>query len=124
MKTIQQKRLEFLNETVAHYNSTNRCEANNKCRYNPKSLGLEGKSEGCAIGRHLTKAMATRFDESNNNTVMYLFEQFPKKLQILGKSFLTAMQILHDSGNYWNETGLNEDGIGRYEQIKKEYCTN
>ena len=50
MKTIEEKRLDFLNETVAHYNSNNRAQTlSYSCQYAP----IGDRSLGCAIGRHL-----------------------------------------------------------------------
>lgn len=124
-KTIQQKRLDFLNDTVNHYNINNRCSAiiggYNSCKYHPKSLGLEGISEGCAIGRKVGRRLALKLDEIGGS-VSTIFEHLPKKLQELQDDFLMEVQELHDTSTYWNETGLSKVGKKMYNYIKDTYC--
>ena len=111
MKTLQQKQLEFLNDTINHFNINNR--------------GIDTKSghcsyqKGCAIGRHLDKDLAKELDESDElSDFTIIVERFPEKLKELGGRFLIDIQQLHDYGSNWNETGLSQRGVERVETIK------
>ena len=56
---IKERRIVFLNDTVAHYNLKNRSVGKSgKCVYCPE----DSNSEGCAIGRHLPRELAIRMD--------------------------------------------------------------
>jgi hypothetical protein len=130
MTELQQKQLVFLDDTVAHYNSNNRC-ANDQvrcgmgCKYSPETLHLEGKSEGCAIGRHLTPELAKELDNGTGNKgVKAVFNKLPDNLKELDASFLTLIQLLHDNPNYWDENGLSEEGRESYSTIKRVYDLN
>lgn len=124
MKTIEQKRMELLQETADHYNRHNRCSANNSCCYSPKTIGLEGISEGCAIGRKISKKLAKKLDSLDYSTVddSTVFDRLPQKLRELGTEFLQALQSLHDYDGYWDESGLSEYGRKEVENIKNMYC--
>lgn len=125
MKTLQQKRLELLDETANHYNINNRCAGKIKelysCRYHPKSLGLEGKTEGCAIGRKVGRSLALKLDLKGGDAEE-IFNLLPKKLQELGDEFLMELQNLHDKKANWNKKGLNREGRKEYTSIKKKFC--
>lgn len=121
-KTLKKKRLAFLEDTVNHYNSNNRCELRGSCKYSPYTLGIENTSQGCAIGRYLSKRLAKKFDKLSvvvSNPDVY--EELPNKLKILGIHFLEDVQYLHDFRDNWDELGLTEDGLMRVEYLKKKY---
>ena len=112
METLQQKQLQFLNDTVNHFNINNRGanKFTNRCSY----------KDGCAIGRHLTPELCDKFDK-NGSALFALFDQLPKNLQELGKDFLREIQILHDNEYNWNQTGLSKIGKEKVEYIKRVY---
>ncbi len=124
MEKIRQLRLDFLEETINHYNINNRCVTKtDTCLYSP----IKNKSKGCAIGRHIRdKKLCKKLDKFgilensvNNDEV---FDLLPKKLQRLGQSFLIEIQNLHDYTPNWNETGLSEQGKIAVKRIKKLFC--
>jgi len=139
-KTIEQQRLEFLNDMVAYYSfdsQNRRCiSAYGQCRYNPKTLALE-KSEGCAIGRKLSKEVSNEMDDIGEDSIDefmlggYFREKLSSKaieeldkLEKLGVDFLGSIQTLHDIDRYWSHHGLSEEGIKKVKEIKGLYITN
>lgn len=115
MKTekLAQKRTEILEDTIKHYNINNRCAVLEVCYYNPTSTNMEGKSEGCAIGRLVSKRLSLKMDKTSVDGGISnpeLFTLLPKKLQVLGVDFLVDLQNLHDSDRNWNEEGLTSQG--------------
>lgn len=126
-KTIKEKQLEFLQGTVDYYSVNpleRRCIDNGACMYSPKSVKKEGKSEGCAIGRHLDSRLAWELDEENSNTDCsvneeHIFERLPKELQELGKDFLFDVQSFHDIDINWNKHGLSSTGQRVHQEILK-----
>lgn len=123
MEELQQKQLAFLEDTIGHYNINNRCVKYGECRYSPKSIGLEGISEGCAIGRHLTEKLALSLDKGSN-TVVYkpeVFKKLPGSLRKLGKDFLSEVQCLHDNTRNWDESGLSVEGENKVRMINLQF---
>lgn len=126
MSTIKEKQLAFLEETVNHYNSTNRCvnTSNGECYYHPATLDLEGVSQGCAIGRHLDPELAKRLDIEFNRVPVSddkVFVLLPDNLKELGEEFLSHIQLLHDTDPYWNTTGLSKQGEIFVDRIKEQF---
>lgn len=125
MTDLQVKQLALLDDTVAHYNSTNRgIIVNNKggndsCHYSPSAT-----SEGCSIGRQIKdKKLCKKFD-LKKNTPVELLEGLPEELLEYGLPFLRVLQRFHDSNECWNENGLTEVGKENYEIIKSNYKLN
>ncbi len=122
MKTIKQKQLRILNETINNFNSTNRCVTENgSCNYY-----LEGK-QGCAIGRLIEdKELCKKLDKLDYGGVSYhnVFDLLPDELKELTKGFLSDLQNLHDESECWNETGLTNRGLNRVGGIKVEFDLN
>ena len=110
---LQQKQKTFLDEMVAHFNSTNRAfdEGQKTCRYEHRYNG------GCAIGRKVPEQLAHEL----RGIVSDCFSMLPPELQELGEDFLNSVQRLHDVAVCWNETGLSPAGQIRYEEICKRY---
>jgi len=125
MNELQQKQLAFLEETVNHYNSNNRCSEDEygvSCRYSPITLGLEGKSEGCAIGRKLTPELARTIDlKYGSGGVKTVVSDLPQELIELEIGFLQDIQGLHDAASNWIETGLSQRGQIEVNKIKESY---
>lgn len=122
MKTIQEQRLEFINETAAHFNLNNRAiRGNDVCVYSHQFNG------GCAIGRHLTAELADNLDANFTSTgspagVHAVWTYLPAELTALGEGFLAAAQAFHDQPENWNASGLTTGGHLALANIIKAYC--
>lgn len=120
---LQQKQLEFLNDTIKYYSvnpQQRRCISGNACKYSPASLSIT-TSEGCAIGRKLPKELAIKLDKEYSSGVSLIFNILPKDMQELGKMFLVSVQNLHDDSDYWTKNGLSKLGLDHVEKIKRIY---
>lgn len=124
MKTLQEKRLEFLNETVGFYTNNPRSVTENGiCIYSPSE-----KSVGCAIGRHIEdKELCYQLDHHRQGGtpatgIRYTFEFLPLKLKEFGKDFLRSVQSLHDNDHCWERKGLSKLGKEVYNKIINNYC--
>ncbi len=119
-KTIQQLRLEYLDEVANYYNTGNRSVSINgeSCVYD------DGKGHQCAIGRRLSPELRTKFDQRDSyfTVIHYIFNELPENLKIYGQEFLSILQSLHDRNANWNDKGLSEYGITKYKIIKETYC--
>lgn len=112
-------RLNFLLDTAEYYNSKNRAIGKDKlCVYS-----CTNESEGCAIGRFLTKAMARKFDNYSNSSIQNneIFNSLPEDLRNLGQDFLLKIQELHDGKSYWTLKGLSSDGKTKVQNIKNKF---
>jgi len=70
------------------------------CMYAPQ----KDTSEGCAIGRKISKELQQKFDSRRESPVVNnVFNLLPENLQLLGCDFLTEVQQLHDGGYFWEE---------------------
>lgn len=125
-KTIQQKRIEFLEETVKYYSEdiNRRCvSAAGRCLYDPTKAGKEHVSEGCAIGRKVSTELQIKLDDIGGISNCDAFEILPEELQELGQEFLIQIQDLHDFSKNWNELGLSEKGVEMVNIIKRDFCS-
>lgn len=124
MKTLQEKQLELLEETVKYYSKNpqeRRCISNGNYSYSAITA-KKSKSAGCAIGRKLKPGLSVFIDEKYLNLpsgVAEVFEELPKNLQSLGKSFLTELQKLHDINHNWEDNGISGLGQSEVECIKE-----
>lgn len=119
-KTIEQKRLDFLNETVSYYSEdiSRRSISNSfSCEY----LTDDGKM--CAIGRHIPKNKYNKSIENLTVNSDEVFSLLPKRIKNLGQFFLCHIQTLHDSDECWDENGITETGYEKINNIKLEFCT-
>ncbi len=93
---------EFLLDTLKYYceDTSRRCKhpQHEFCRYHPSTVG-HTNSEGCAIGRHLLKELALKFDSYDYTGVEDVFDELPENLQILEVEFLESIQNFHDSAS-------------------------
>ena len=135
---LQTKQLRLLKETIDYYSidPNNRRSLDTEmnpglhlddanCIYSP-----HGKSQGCAIGRLIPKALANSFDsrtesieEFGTPIVKDIFNELPTQLQELGINYLTNLQILHDSPFHWNEEGLTDRGEEFVEEFRQKIMT-
>lgn len=115
MKTIEERRLEILEWEKNNRNINNRSTANGGCVYSGEI--------GCAVGRLIEdKDLCLALDNEDGSSVYDVFERFPDNVKGLGMDFLRAVQDLHDTAYHWDESGLTNSGLYRYNEIKKVYC--
>ena len=118
MKTLKEKQLDFLNDTVKHFNLSNRGIS--------KKTGSCSYQDGCAIGRHIDVELCKGLDSSedfNGSSVASerIFDKLPDNLKELTQDFLNAIQILHDDRRYWSSTGLSGKGQQTVSLLKEEF---
>jgi hypothetical protein len=126
-------RLEFLESTIKYYveNPQRRCNKDGTCFYSPASVGKEGISGGCAIGRFIDPDLALELDAEVKPGFglgitgvirrQEYKERLPKWMQKMNIDFLEDVQSLHDDGIYWNDWGLTDAGKRKVDSIKKNY---
>ena len=121
-------REDFLLDALDYYtaDTNRRCVSDSDgCYYNPTSAGKEGISEGCLIGRHLTKEQQIQAD--NTGGVLSIFNQqkaneiLPEWMHEFGELFLFHCQQLHDGPILWNDGGLTDEGRNRLSIIIKDF---
>lgn len=123
MKQITSKtREELLINTVLYYGiDENRRSLSSKgyCSYQSDSGNC------CAIGREIRIGLRYMLDELANTSVQEkeVFEALPKRLQNLGQDFLSRIQKLHDSLEYY-DCQLNSDGWEHVEKIINHHSLN
>lgn len=120
-------RKQVLEDTIDYYSEdvNRRCKKSNssQCYYSPKTIGKEGISEGCAVGRLLSDKLKEEIDENypDGQSVSGIFNELPSEIQSLGEDFLMSLQRLHDTNRFWTEKGLSELGKQEVLIIKQEY---
>lgn len=126
---------QFLEDTIAYYSvnpQERRCKNyRGMCSYSPRTVEKEGKSEGCAIGRHLSPEAQEQWDTYDDNDSVIgmknrteLFASTaPEWMQTMNERFLRDVQRMHDVDGYWNENGLSAEGLEKVDLIKKEYAS-
>lgn len=115
------KAIKLLNETALHYKRSNRSlESGMICEYVPSTNKL---SEGCAIGRKLTKKekdliLSKGLNFSTLGDVWYIVKD-NKSFKGLSRSFLSALQGMHDECSNWGNEGISHSGLVEYNRIKQ-----
>lgn len=90
-------------------NRRNKRSVMHGCYYAP----LDDKKKGCAIGMFLDKELAVSLDGDYNMSssgVQDVWNDLPEQLKLLGESFLTDIQDLHDTNSCWEDTSLSTRG--------------
>jgi hypothetical protein len=125
-KSIESRRLEILEWEKANRNSKNRAVADNvDSNYCPRCI-YSGEI-GCAVGRLIEdKSLCERMDlcEENRVSSFSIGELLPLEIQELGMNFLSQLQDLHDESSNWNESGLSEVGLEKWNSVKEMYCNS
>ena len=87
-------RQELLDNTVRHFNSTNR-----GIEYGYLSMCVYRSSDGlaCSIGREISDELALKFDSEILGSVCNVFDKLPLRLRNFGIFFLGGIQMLHDT---------------------------
>lgn len=105
-------RLAFLVDTAKHFSLNNRgVDETGRCRY----------GEGCAIGRHLSPALANAADRGGHDLLSVLVEG-PEWMKRLGLHFLSSVQNHHDHEGNWTDYGISKEGTQSLVAIKELYC--
>lgn len=126
MTTIEERRLNFLNEKLGYFIEDPSKRAYNKetesCMYWDKSTGNK-----CLIGMEIPEEKYSEKYEGHSftyeeNEEKIIFNQLPVVIQKLGLYFLAKCQRLHDNKTYWTEDGLSDKGVARLNFIKAIYC--
>lgn len=128
-KTFNNKE-DFLLDTLEYYLADPQARVNlveGTCQYTP----LKDTSDGCAIGRFLTKENQRRLDEDAVYASILSMEDkdfkecIPEWMQKFGRDFLQAVQSFHDNlldTNYLSEgNNLSEIGIRQLDCIITQY---
>lgn len=123
MKTIEEKRKEWLDSHLAPYlaDPSKRAVNGLGCLYRTN----DGKK--CIIGQDIPdKKYNEKMDSQSNSAVDqndFVTDVLPKKTIDLGLDFLRKAQDLHDLSKNWTIAGLTRDGQEAYETIVSIYCT-
>lgn len=110
-------RLEFLQDLIDFYSadtsrrSLGKHAGNCQYRYNGKA---------CAIGRHLL-FYDYAMEGMRVHQLVQTFDCLSPEILNLGVDFLDEMQFLHDSDNYWCDSGLSELGEKHVQELKEKW---
>ena len=121
--TITQKEKEILLETVSFYNSKNRGydEVSGNCVYE----GSDGNR--CAVGRCMTDEgikFVNKFPADGGSDVNVINEKvnidslLQEKYQGASLSFWKELQLLHDTPQCWDDSGITDRGK---ERVKSDF---
>lgn len=123
-KTIKQRRLEFLEDTIKFYSEDVKrraaidvYEGRSQCFYRTE----DGRK--CAIGRWIPDDKYNNLMEGEAVCGKNVMSFLPKKISDLESAFLMAVQALHDISSYWTEEGLSDAGINKVGEIKELYIS-
>lgn len=125
-KTIEERRLEFLEDTVKYYSedvSRRALTKEGSCKYKTE----DGKK--CAIGRFIIENKYNpNMDINSNMSAITLISEYEGCLPIeiikLGGTFLCSIQTLHDNKDFWDGVGLTPKGIEYISIIKNNILSN
>lgn len=121
MKTIQERRLEFITTELQPYIDNPSLRAINSkglCVYLDKTTGNK-----CLVGKQIPKE---KYKEEFEDESLYgsdkVWESLPEEIKELGREFLSELQHLHDSSKFWSPE-FNKEGKTYLEETIKEYCS-
>lgn len=119
---LYQRQLDYLNYTIEYYTTQGNIRSidlNGGCYY------MKGEGCKCAIGKDLPDDLCKELDSAkykdttiDNNLI---FKQLPFTIKSLGQRFLSKIQDLHDTDEYWINLNLSERGLEHIEFIKDVY---
>ena len=110
-------RKEIIDETARFYNSQNRAEATDGCYYL-----LDGRK--CAVGRCMKNPQA---DWSSIVTKLFSYcgvrleNELLPEYQGHSMAFWRDVQMLHDAGDNWTDSGLSDQGRERVSEVHSEW---
>jgi hypothetical protein len=121
--------LELLEDTIKHYNISNRAYDGASCTYYDPTTGYK-----CAIGRLLSKDECEYLKDWGVSTIddffhitscddgeSIVYKSINEKLSKYTEEFLIWLQDLHDSRPNWDDHGLSEFGQKKVDKFKLEY---
>lgn len=114
-------KLEIIEEVANHYNKTNRGIGYNGCNYRTD----DGKM--CAVGMCMTEEALDKYGDFTSGVYELrakaaAFQTLLKKeYRLHSISFWNALQKFHDDHDAWDENGMTEHGLYRYEYLKNKY---
>lgn len=120
-KTLEQRRLDFLEETVAYYAEDPKRRAvetiighttKTRCRYRTE----DGRK--CAIGRHIPDEKYDPIMEGRSASHEGILCLLPTEISSLGDVFLNRVQGLHDNDECWDIRGLTSGGEEILERLR------
>jgi len=114
-KPLTERRMAFLQDVVATYNSANRSLVFSTCEEVHCLYSHSTNNIGCAIGKHLYENLCLELDKKYMNSVTQpkIFKRLPEWMLSLHPAFLGRCQTLHDVDLMWDEKGLSERGEER-----------
>lgn len=117
---------ELLINTLDYYlgDTNRRCTDNHSqgCYYDPINADKAEISEGCAIGRWMTKRQKRKADKIEDGGVCNLPDELiPLKLRKFKIELLSSIQFLHDATPNWKINSLTSSGKSQVEDIIHEY---
>lgn len=122
MKT-QRDKINLLIQTAGFFNSTNRSSnkdfKSQSCLYNNPNSNLPG----CAVGRLINDTkLKEKMDKSSNSGVCEpeIWNLIPKDVRDWGQEFLCELQGFHDVTQNWEDNGMSDRGIGKFNEIKEK----
>jgi hypothetical protein len=117
MNELQQKQLDFLEDTVKYYSedTSRRAVTISGCYYYRTDDGRK-----CAIGRFIPDDLYNEKIEEHGIDEIFKYECIPNELKELGVKFLYDIQYLHDNDFNWENCGLSSEGEEWVYFIKNE----
>lgn len=128
MKYDKSREFSMLQDVITHFGSNpselRSIVPGHSCSYNPP-LGRP-KSIGCAIGMYIPKSEAMLMDVIPFPSIRQIFEErinlLPPWMRKMDPSFLTKIQVLHDSDYNWRKDfGLSYLGMKKVKSICKKH---
>lgn len=125
--TIEEKRLQLLEDTVYYYSIFPRCmnyDEEGDYMY-PVFSGDTARlnTAGDVLGRLMTPQKRTMLDlEYGEVPLEDIWDTLPEEFLDLGKDFLTELCCLHDNCSFWEGKTLSEYGKEFVEEIKEKFC--
>ena len=114
-------KLEILEEVANRYNKTNRGIGQKGCHYRTN----DGRM--CAVGACMTEEALDTYGDFGGNVYDLRVEAeafqtlLKKEYRLHAISFWCSLQIFHDDHEAWDENGMTEHGLSRYEYLKNKY---
>ena len=110
---------EILDETCAAYTRYTRC-----VNYNTSTCAYFRDGLMCAVGRCMVDPYSVQRDHPGEP--VWLIRDLDSKLKPEYRGheveFWKRLQVLHDTGVYWDESGLTAAGVAERSLIEEAWC--
>ena len=120
MKTVEEKRLDFINSELDYFikdPSRRSVDQTDSCYYRHPEDGRP-----CLIGKQIADSDYSPELEGESVGYSDVFPLLSKEIQELEEHFLNTLQEFHDDSDNWATTGLSELGKKELNQIKRVFC--